>query len=158
MEDSLMSRQLIFSSLAAAVLAFPTAAYAQQAEFGSASEARAMLERVVLAMKADTAKTIAQINKGEAGFKDRDLYPTCAGPDGKNVAHPDATRIGLVQKDIKDATGKAYGAEFANVAAEGNFAEVSYMFPRPGADKTPVQKVAFVTKVANHVCIVGYYK
>jgi len=32
------------------------------------------------------------------------------------------------------------------------------MFPRPGADKTPVQKVAYVTKVGDQVCLVGYYK
>ncbi|HKF96244.1 MAG TPA: cache domain-containing protein, partial [Gammaproteobacteria bacterium] len=110
-----------------------------------------------VAMKADPAKTIARINKGDVEFKDRDIYPSCAGPDGKNVAHPDST-IGLVQKGIKDATGKPYGAEFASVASEGKISEVSYMYPRPGADTAPVQKVAFVTKVANHVCLVGYYK
>ena len=151
-----MRCRLWIAAIAAVALALSQGAYAQKSEFGNAADARAMLEKVVIAMKSDPANTIAQINKG--GFMDRDIYPTCAGPDGKNVAHPDPTRIGLIQKDIKDATGKAYGAEFAKVAVEGKFAEVSYMFPRPGADKTPVQKVAFVTKVANHVCIVGYYQ
>ena len=83
--------------------------------------------------------------------------PTCAGPDGKNVAHPDPARIDLVQKDIKDVTGKPYGAEFAS-AVEGKFTEVSYMFPRPGEDKTPVQKVGLATKVDGYICVVGYYK
>jgi hypothetical protein len=32
------------------------------------------------------------------------------------------------------------------------------MFPRPSADKTPVQKVSFVTKVGDLGCGVGYYK
>jgi hypothetical protein len=33
------------------------------------------------------------------------------------------------------------------------------MFPRPGADKTPVQKVSFVTKASADLgCGVGYYK
>ena len=59
---------------------------------------------------------------------------------------------------MQDTAGKAYGAEIMKVAAEGKIAEVSYMFPRPGADKTPVQKVAFVTKVGDQVCLVGYYK
>jgi len=134
------------------------ASYAQTAAYGTAADAKAMLEKVVVAMKADPAKTIARINKGDVEFKDRDIYPSCAGPDGKNVAHPDPTRIGLVQKDIKDATGKPYGAEFASIASDGKISEVSYMYPRPGADTAPVQKVAFVTKVANHVCLVGYYK
>jgi hypothetical protein len=153
-----MLRRLIIATVSAVILTLPMPAQAQKAEFGTAEEARAMLERVVASMKADPAKTINQINKGETVFRDRDLYPSCAGPDGKNVAHPDPTRIGLVQKDIKDVTGKPYGAEFASVSAEGKIAEVSYMFPRPGADRTPVQKIGLVTKVADHVCIVGYYK
>jgi Single Cache domain 2 len=153
-----MHRRATLGLVAVASLATAMRASAQVAAFGTAADARAMLEKVVVAMKADPARTIAQINKGEGGFRDRDIYPTCAGPDGRNVAHPDPKRIGLVQKDIKDSADKAYGAEFADVAAEGRIAEVSYMFPRPGADPTPVQKVAFVTKVDGYVCLVGYYK
>jgi hypothetical protein len=43
------------------------------------------------------------------------------------------------------------------VATEGKFNQVSYFWPRPGETK-PVQKVSFVTKVADQVCAVGYYK
>ena len=134
-----------------------TATYAQNASFGTPAEAKAMLEKVVISMKADPAKTVSQINKGEGGFRDRDLYATCAGPDGKNIAHPDPARIGLVQRDIKDVTGKPYGAEFAS-AVEDKFTEVTYMYPRPGEDKRPVEKVGLVTKVAGYICVVGYYK
>jgi hypothetical protein len=147
----------VIAAMSVAVVTLPSMAFAQ-AKFGTAAEAKAMLEKTVIGMKADPAKTIAQINKGEGGFKDRDLYPVCIGSDGKFVAHPIAERIGLVVKDIKDVTGKAYGEEFIKVAAEGKFAEVSYMFPRPGDDKTPVQKVSFVTKVGDYICLVGYYK
>jgi len=152
-----MARNLAVGIISALVVAISASAFAQ-AQFGTAAEAKAMLEKTVAGMKADPAKTIAQINKGEGGFKDRDLYPVCIGSDGKFVAHPIAERIGLVVKDIKDVTGKAYGEEFLKVAAEGKFAEVSYMFPRPGEDKTPVQKVSFVTKVGDYICLVGYYK
>ena len=141
----------------AAVAIASTAAYAQNAGFGTRAEAKAMLEKVVISMKADPAKTVSQINKGEGGFRDRDLYPTCAAPDGKNIAHPDPARIGLVQKDIKDVTGKPHGAEFAS-AVEDKITEVTYRYPRPGEDKTPVEKVGLVTKVAGHICVVGYYK
>jgi len=152
-----MFRAVMISMISAAALAFSLPATAQKGE-GTAAEAKAMLEKVVAAIKADPAKTIAQINKGEGGFKDRDLYPVCSGPDGKIVANPDTSRIGMQRADLKDASGKAFGAEMLKVAEEGKFAEVSYMFPRPGADKTPVAKVSFVTKVAGNVCIVGYYK
>jgi hypothetical protein len=32
------------------------------------------------------------------------------------------------------------------------------MFPRPGADQTPVLKVTFITKIGDLGCGVGYYK
>lgn len=151
-----MLRHLAISLITVTAIA-STTTFAQNAKFGTPAEAKAMLEKVVVSMRADPVKTVGQINKGEGGFRDRDLYPTCAGPDGKNIAHPDPTRIGLVQKDIKDVTGKPYGAEFAS-AVEGKITEVSYMFPRPGEDKTPVEKVGLATKVAGYTCVVGYYK
>jgi hypothetical protein len=132
---------------------FTQAAIGQQ--HGTASEARAMLERVVAGIKVDPTATIEQINKSDPKFSDRDLYPTCAGPDGKMVANPNPARLGIVQKDSKDASGKPYGEELAR-AQEGVFSEVSYLSPRPGADKTPVPKIAFVTKVAGYICLVGY--
>jgi len=134
-----------------------TAAYAQKADFGSPAEAKAMLEKVIAAMRADKAKTLAQISAGEGGFKDRDLYPYCIDPDGKYVAHPDKSRIGLVYNDVKDKAGKAYGAEVSANAADGKIGEVSYVFPRPG-ESAPTPKVGLYTKVADHICVVGYYK
>ena len=143
--------------LAAAVLvSISIPALAQKSEYGTPAEAKAMLEKVVAGMKADKNATLAQISRGE--FKDRDLYPYCIGPDGKYAAHPDASRIGLVLKEVKDKSGKAYGQEIATVAEEGKIAEVSYVFPRPGGDSSPVPKVGLVTKAADHICVVGYYK
>src|SRR6266576_2439773 len=70
-------------------LTLATAAIAQQAQFGTAAEAKAMLERAVAAVKADKAKALAMFNKGEGGFKDRDLYVFCANAsDGVLTAHP----------------------------------------------------------------------
>jgi hypothetical protein len=149
---------LVIAVFTAAAFAVPTAGYAQKAEFGTAAEAKAMLDKTVAAIKADKAKALAMINKGEGGFRDRDLYPACSGLDGKVTAHVDKTRIGMDRNTMKDSAGKAYGAEIMKVATEGKVAEVSYMFPRPGADKTSVQKVAYVTKVGDQVCLVGYYK
>jgi hypothetical protein len=48
------------------------------AEYGTADEAKAMLERAVVAVKEDKAKAVDMFNKGEGGFKDRDLYVFCA--------------------------------------------------------------------------------
>ena len=114
-----------------------------------------MLEKAVAAVKADKPKALAMFTKGEGGFKDRDLYPYCGGPDGNFTAHP--TLVGKSLKDLKDKAGKPLGVEVYAVAKDGSIAEVSYMWPRPG-QTDPVAKVVFVTKVADQVCAVGYYK
>ena len=138
----------------AAMLA-ASAALVWAAEFGSEAEAKAMLDKAVAAVKANKADALAQFTKGEGGFKDRDLYPFCGGPDGNFTAHP--SLVGKSLKDLKDKAGKGLGEEMYKVAKEGSVASVSYMWPRPGSTD-PVQKVSFVTKVGDQVCAVGYYK
>ena len=125
------------------------------AEYGTASEAKAMLERAVTELKKDKLAALAKFNKGERGFKDRDLYPFCAGPDGITTAHP--THAGKNIKEIKDNNGKLFGEEMFKIAEEGKFKELTYMWPKPGGTK-PVKKVSYVTKVGDQVCGVGYYQ
>ena len=60
-------------------------------------------------------------------------------------------------KTQKDARGKAFGEEMFKVAEEGKYKQVSYVWPKPGGDE-PVAKVSYVTKVADQICGVGYYK
>jgi signal transduction histidine kinase len=140
-----------------AVLSLGIATVALAADFGTAAEAKAMLEKAVTALKANQATALAMFTKGEGGFKDRDLYPFCGGPDGMFTAHP--TLVGKSLKDLKDksATPKPLGEEIYKSAQQGKISEVSYMWPRPGTTD-PVQKVVFVTKVGDQVCAVGYYK
>ncbi len=149
-----MARTIRKALLAGLVLL--TAAQARAAaEYGTAAEAKAMLEKAVAALKANQAKALEEFTKGEGGFKDRDLYPFCGGPDGKFTAHPKL--VGQSLKDLKDKTGKPLGEEIYAKAKPGQISEVSYMWPRPGGTD-PVQKVSFVTKVGDQVCAVGYYK
>jgi signal transduction histidine kinase len=148
-----MKSNRLVGVLSAALLACATWAYA--ADFGTEAEAKAMLDKAVAAVKANKADALAKFTKGEGGFKDRDLYPFCGGPDGNFTAHPKL--VGKSLKDLKDKAGKAFGAEMYKVAKEGTVTPVSYMWPRPGATE-PVQKVSLVTKVDDQVCAVGYYK
>lgn len=132
------------------------AAVAQKAEFGTAAEAKAMLEKAVAAVKADKAKALAAFNAGTDGFKDRDLYPFCANAsDGIFTAHPKLAGKSL--KELKDKDNKALGEAILASAKEGAISEVDYKWPRPGSEE-PVQKVSYVTKVGDQVCAVGYYK
>jgi hypothetical protein len=151
-----MIRKFVIGAAAIAALAFSTSAFAQ-APFGTEAEAKAMLDKAVAAVKADKAKALAMFQKGEGGFKDRDLYPFCANAsDGAFTAHP--ALMGKKIQDIVDKNGKKLGEEMQKVATDGKVSEESYAWPRPGADTTPVAKVTFVTKVADQVCGVGYYK
>ena len=157
-----MIRTFMMTAVSAAALTFSAAAFAQQ--FGTAEQARAMLDKTVAALKADKTKTLDLINKGEGGFLDRDLYPFCFNlSDGKNiaVASPNSKQVlGADVRTIKDPTGKVFGPELYAAAQkpEGQITEVNYMWPRTGSDKTPVAKVSFVTKVGDLGCGVGYYK
>jgi len=158
-----MIYKLIVAAASAAVLVASPMAFAQ-GQFGTADEAKAMLMKAAAAVKADKTKALDLINKGEAGYLDRDIYPFCFElSDGKilAVASNNAKQyLGTDVRALKDATGKVYGPELHAAAQkpEGQVTEVSYMFPRPGADKTPVQKVSFVTKAGDLGCGVGYYK
>jgi signal transduction histidine kinase len=148
-----MIRRHLVRSLAVLSLGLATVALA--AEYGTAAEAKAMLEKAVVALKANQATALAMFAKGEGGFKDRDLYVFCGGPDGLFTAHP--TLIGKSLKDLKDKTGKPLGEDIYKAATAGKISEVSYMWNRPGSTDQ-VQKVSFVTKVGDQVCAVGYYK
>jgi signal transduction histidine kinase len=130
-----------------------TALYAQ--EYGSADEAKAMLESTVTQMKANKEQTISQINNGD--IKDKDLYPYCGGPDGMVTAHPDPNVRTMSLKNLKDKEGKAFLEDVYDNVEEGEITEVEYVWTRPGEDE-PVQKVAYLTKVDDQVCGVGYYK
>jgi hypothetical protein len=127
------------------------------AETGTAEQAKAMLEQTVAAIRADEPKALAAISKGEAGFKDRDLYAFCAGPDGKIDAHPNPALLGNDMNTIKDKTGKLFGQEILRVAEAGKIATVDYMWPKLGTTE-PVPKQSYVTKINDQVCGVGYYK
>ena len=140
----------------AAFLVLFTAPSIPATQFGTAREANAMLERAIAAVKEDKAKALDMFNKGEGGFRDRDLYVFCANvSDGTLTAHP--TRKGEHLQDIKGKKGFPLGQEMMQEATEGMINEVTYWWPRPGTDK-PLEKTSFYTKAGDQICGVGYYK
>jgi len=156
-----MVRTLIIGGVSTAVIALSTAVFAQQGQSGAAQEARVMLDKAVAAVKADRDVALAMFNKGEGGFRDRDLYPFCSRvADGKGVAGPISVLSGTDLRTLKDSTGKAFGLEQFAAAQkpEGQITEVSYLFPKPGTTAPAVAKISFVTRVGDLICGVGYYK
>lgn len=153
-----MLRRLIMAALAA-FLSLSMVAVAQQSRFAGAADAKAMLERAIAAVKADKAKAFQMFDNGQGGFRDRDLFPFCFDVStGKVAATPLKGFVGKDMSGFRDAKGQPYGQQLIDAAKEGETNEVSYMFPRPAADHTPVAKVAFVARVGEIGCAVGYYK
>lgn len=148
-----MNKTVLLSVSALCVMGLSAGAWA--ADFGTAAEAKAMAEKAAAAVKSDKAGALAMFNKGEGGFKEKDLYVFCGGPDGNFSAHP--SLVGKSMKDLKDKAGKAIGEEFYKSAQEGKLAEVNYQWTRPGEEKLS-EKVSYITKVGDQVCGVGYYK
>src|SRR5271167_5105424 len=109
-----MLRTSMIAAVLAAVLMFSSTAFAQQAS-GTAAEARAMLMKAVAAVKADKTKALDMFNRGEGGFRDRDLYVFCVNvTDGTIVATGNRNLKQALGTDIRAAqnsTGKAFGAE-----------------------------------------------
>src|SRR5436190_7010617 len=147
-----MMRRLMMGAVSTAILMLSAATFAEQGQFGTAQEARAMLNKAVAAVKADRTGALDSFNNGE--LLDRDLYPFCFNAsDGKFVAvGPNLKQLlGTDTRALKDPTGKVYGMELYAAAQkpEGQITEVSYMFTRPGADKTQVPKMTFVAKAGD---------
>src|ERR1700721_4615347 len=109
-------------------------ATAQAGQYGTPNEAKAMLERAVAAVKQDKGKALDMFNKGEGGFKDRDLYVFCANTsDGILTPHPYLKGENL--QEIKGKKGFPLGQEIMRTAAEGEIKEVTYWWPRPRSEK-----------------------
>ncbi|MDJ0957388.1 MAG: YHS domain-containing (seleno)protein [Arenicellales bacterium] len=124
-------------------------------EFGTPEEARAMLERAVAALQKDKSAALEAFNKKDGGYRDRDLYVFCAGPDGIFSAHPRGAGKWNMRAFV-DLSGKPVGEEVYEVARKNHFSEVAYLVVR-GEEPGPRKKTSLITKVDDQVCGVGYF-
>ena len=73
-------------------------------EFGSADEAKTMLNRAIIEVRADRLAAIEKFNRNETPFRDRDLFVFCfnAG-DGRFTAHE--AMVSWEVRNLRDAKG-----------------------------------------------------
>ncbi|HSA81690.1 MAG TPA: cache domain-containing protein [Geminicoccaceae bacterium] len=124
---------------------------------GTEEEARAMLERAIVALKEDEAAALASFTAGAPDFKDRDLYVFCVAPTGvvtANGGHPD--HIGLDTHSEIDSQGKNIGEAILAAAEPGEINVATYMYP-PAGQVEPALKSALISQVDDQICGVGYY-
>jgi Single Cache domain 2 len=131
-----------------------SAAMAQQS--GTADQAKALLQKAAIAVKADKTRALAKFDDPNGGYKDRDLYVFCFDRRyGTVLAGPPTVR-GKDVRTVKDTTGKAFGQEmFANVK-DDDVITVNYLFPKPNST-VPVAKESFIEGLGDIACGVGYY-
>jgi hypothetical protein len=152
-----MSNRFAITLAALSLVASTTLATAQQ--FGTEQEARAMLDRAVVALKSDEAKALHDMSDGNnTQFHDHDLYMSCfTVTDGKFTAFPSPGMIGMDVRTFTmgdDAIGqKAFDA--VKDAPEGTV--VSFDYDAPTAGK-PAVKQSIEARVGNQACGVSYYK
>src|SRR5947207_8094389 len=146
---------LIAIGMAATLVISSSSSFAaEEARFGSEQEAKAMLEKAVAALKADKAKALAMFNKGEGGFKDRDLYVFCANAsDAVMTAHPYLK--GELLQSIVGKKGFPLGKAIMERAAQGKIQSVTNWWPRPYTE-TPREKHTFYTKLGKPICGIEY--
>jgi hypothetical protein len=150
-----MLRTIAFAAAFAAAQVLLTPVSAAESEFATPEEAKALLEKAVVAMKEDEAKALEAFATGEGGYKSKDLYVWCANAsDGILTVHP--TNKGDQLRDVKGKHGAPLGQTIMDNAAEGTIKETTYWWPRPGEEE-PLEKTTYYTKIGDQICGTGYY-
>jgi hypothetical protein len=140
-----MFRKLGLASAFAIVLSSPT--LAELSDYGTAEEARALLDRAVVLLQAEGRAAIPQLDSDS--FRDRDLYVFCSNAsDSVSVVHPTSKGTRIVDYE--------FGKEVMQNATEGEVKEITYEWARPGSE-VPAKKSSYYTKVGDLICGVGYY-
>ena len=147
---------LVAGLMAVALIGSTLSGLAQQ--FGTAAEARAMLDRAVAELKSNEAAALAKFNdKENKQFRDRDLYVFCFNvSDGKFTVHPNPTIMGTDVRALK-VKDDPLGQRLFDQVKEGTVTTVDYNFPKPGTTE-PVPKESYIIRIGGQGCGVGYYK
>lgn len=155
-----MSKNVVASGMTAVMLLWSAAALGAQ-QFGTADEARAMLDRAISALKTDEAKALSQFNDpSNKEFRDHDLYVFCYNmSDGKITAYesPALLNADVRSLSLKDDPIGKRTYEATQNAPEGSVVTVDYKLPKPGTT-VPVPKQTIEARVGEQSCGVTYFK
>lgn len=150
-----MLKQLILAS-AIALAAFGGSKSAWSGQYGTDTEAIAMLKRAAAELRDDASVAIMEFNHNKRQFRDRDLFVFCFNAyNGAVTAHE--AMVGHDIKALRDSAGKPFGEEMFRNAAEDKIVEVDFLSPVPGSTNV-ASKRAYVIRIGGYVCGVSAYK
>lgn len=103
-------------------------------------------------------QAIADFNKKDGGFVDRDLYVWCYDNNKTLVAHGmNAKLIGMKVGTLHDADGKDFTTEIYNDGMANGSGRIEYKWTNPLSKKIEAN-LTFYQKMGQDLCMVGYYK
>ncbi|MGC2075050.1 MAG: chemotaxis protein [Xanthobacteraceae bacterium] len=144
------------ASAFATFLTFGVASAVTQ-QFGTAEEARAMLDRAAAALKSDETKALRDFNDTKNKlYHDRDLYISCFNTS-KFTAFPGPGMVGMDVRSFKlgdDPIGQR-AFDVVQATQEGTISTMDYNFPKAGK---PAVKQSLQTRVGSQGCGVSFYK
>ena len=125
---------------------------------GTAKEAQAMVQKAIVAMKKNGIEpTIAEINKRDGQYKDRDLYVVVYSMQGKNLAHINPRMVGKDMLELRDGDGKYFIKERIEIAKTKGSGWQDYKFVNPES-KQIESKSMYLEKYENVIVACGIYK
>lgn len=129
------------------------------ADNATKAEAQAMVKKGVAYIKANgNEKGYAEINSKSGQFRDRDLYLTVFGFEGKTRAHAvNEKMVGKTMINFKDTDGKEFYRERLELAKSKAEFWQDYKFTNPVSKKIE-QKSAYCERLDDAVVCGGIYK
>ncbi len=154
-----MYMRAIFKGILIIVAAASLSASALAGNQGTAAEAEALVKKGAAYVKASgKEKLIAEVNKPNGQFVDRDLYLSVWDAKATVLAHgANARLVGKDIIDLKDADDKYFMKEIVTKAASAGKGWVDYKWTNP-ITKEIQAKSAYFEKVDDMIISSGYYK
>ena len=153
-----MSKSLFGLGITVLIL---TVAPVSSQQLGTMEQARAMLDRAIIALKSNEATALSEFDDpNNKDFHEHDLYVFCYGlTDGKITAYesPALLNVDVRTLALKDDPLGKRAYEAVQSAPEGSIVTIDYNFPKPGTTE-PVPKQTLETRIGNQGCGVTYYK
>ena len=125
---------------------------------GSAKQAKALLERAALAVKADANKAFAAFNDLNGKFIEDDLYVFAIGlDDARFYAHGARRRlVGTNALPLPDGNGKLFIRDMMDQVKNKEQGEIAYAWRNSVTNKVET-KHSYLSKVGKYLIGVGYY-
>jgi len=122
-------------------------------------EAKALAEKAAAHMRdAGPQQAIADFNRADGGYVDRELFVVVYGPDNRIMAsYGVPVLLGKDATKLKDVEGKPFGQEIVDLAKTKGSGWVDYRMTNAATHKV-AEKTSWVIRVGDYIVFVGAYK